>query len=450
MAITSPRHAAFDILRQVEDGAFADLAIDAALKRLSLADPRDRALLTELVYGVLRRRGRLDFALSRCCRQPLAKLEPAVLRLLRLGAHQLLHLERIPAHAVLNETVNLARGLGLERATGLINGVLRRLTREQQTIPWPEAHRAPQAHLEHALSLPSWLAQHLLTQFGPREACELAAALLDPAPFTLRANRIKATREILLERLAQAGHQGRETHYADQGVVLEKRGDSELPGNSEGLYQVQDQASQLIAPLLASQAGETILDACAAPGGKTTHLAALTENHARILALDLHPQRVALIRQGAQRLGCTCIEARSWDMTHAPDFIPEQSCHRILVDAPCSGLGVLRRNPELRWRRKPQDLAEMAALQGAILAGAAPLLRPGGVLLYSVCTFTREETEDVIAAFLAAHRDFARDDLRPHAPPHWQELFDEQGALCTLPHRHDGMDAFWAVRLKKR
>jgi len=231
---------------------------------------------------------------------------------------------------------------------------------------------------------------------------------------------------------------------------LEKRGAAALPGDAEGLYQVQDQASQLIAPLLGAQAGESLLDACAAPGGKTTHLAALTDNQASILAVDLHPQRVALIREGAARLGCAGIEARAWDMSRTPDFVAPNSLDRILVDAPCSGLGVLRRNPEIRWRRQPRDLTALAALQGAILAAAAPLLRPGGVLLYSVCTFTREETEEVIAAFLDRHRDFAREDLRAVAPPHWQELFDDQGALRTLPHEHDGMDAFWAVRMKKR
>ncbi|WP_429884614.1 16S rRNA (cytosine(967)-C(5))-methyltransferase RsmB [Geoalkalibacter halelectricus] len=448
--MTSPRHAAFDILRQVEDGAFADLALDSALRRLKLNDPRDRALLTELVYGVLRRRGRLDFALSRCCRQPLAKLEPAVLRLLRLGAHQLLHLERIPAHAVLNETVNLARRLGLERATGLINGVLRRLAREHHDLAWPDAATAPRAHLEQALSLPGWLAGYLLDQFGHEEACLLAQALLEPAPFTLRANRLKTTRAELLESLAATGHEARATRYTEDGLILEKRGPAALPGDAEGLYQVQDQASQLIAPLLGARAGESILDACAAPGGKTTHLAALTDNRAKILALDLHPQRVDLINQGAARLGCAGIQARAWDMGHTPDFVPPGSLDRILVDAPCSGLGVLRRNPEIRWRRRHQDLCALAALQSAILAAAAPLLRPGGALLYAVCTFTREETEEVIAAFLEKHPDFVREDLREQTPASWQELFDEHGALRTLPHRHDGMDAFWAVRMRKR
>lgn len=449
MQSSNPRHAAFQILRQVEEGAFADLALDGALTEGRISDPRDRALLTELVYGVLRRRGRIDFALSQCCRQPLNKLEPAVLRILRLGAHQLLHLDRIPAHAVVHEAVEQARRLKLERATGLINGVLRQLARVKPTITWPDAERRPAEYLQHALSLPAPLAQRLLKQFGAQEAMALGEALLEAAPMTLRANTLKTTRDGLLEQLAAQGHQARATHFVDDGILLEQRGSAPLPGDAEGLYQVQDQASQLIAPLLDAQPGETILDVCAAPGGKTTHIAALTGNAARILALDLHPQRVELIRRGAQRLGCTTIEPRIWDATRTPDFLAPGSCDRILVDAPCSGFGVLRRNPEIRWRRSDRDVAELARLQTSILAAVAPLLKPGGVLLYSVCTFTAEETEKVIGAFLAAHPDFSRTDLRLCTAPHLHELFDGSGALRTWPQRHEGMDAFWAVKLVK-
>ena len=206
----------------------------------------------------------------------------------------------------------------------------------------------------------------------------------------------------------------------------------------------------LVPHLLGPRPGERLLDACAAPGGKTTQLAALAGNRAEILALDLHPQRAALVTAGAERLGCRGITAQAFDMTRTPDFLVPASFDGILVDAPCSGLGVLRRNPELRWRRTPGDLRRLAELQRAILATAAPLLRPGGRLVYSVCTQTPEETGEVLAGFLAAHPDFEREDLRPLSPPHWAPLFDDSGALRSLPHRHDGMDAFWAVRLRRR
>jgi 16S rRNA (cytosine967-C5)-methyltransferase len=443
-----PRRAAFDILCQVEDGAFSDLALDRFLASQPQADSRDRGLLTELVYGALRRRGRIDFALSRFCRQPLRKLEPGILCLLRLGAHQLLHLDKVPARAAVYETVELARKVRLQRACGLLNGVLRALDREKTRIPWPAASN-PQAHLEHTLSIPGWLAKRWLAELGAEEAVALAAAFLDPAPATLRVNTLKVSRDEYLSELRRQGGEGCPGHYVPEALQVLARGKSGLPGNREGWYQVQDQASQLMAHLLDPRPGEHILDACAAPGGKTTHIAALTANGAHITALDLHPQRVTLIRDGAVRLGCRGIKAEPCDLSRPPAKWPPESFDRILVDAPCSGLGVLRRNPETRWRRKAADIREMAQLQKTILRHVAPLVRSGGTLVYSVCTFTPEETEAVISDFLARHPEFARQDPRDSLPEHWHDLFDSQGALRTFPHRHDGMDAFWAVRMKK-
>ena len=206
----------------------------------------------------------------------------------------------------------------------------------------------------------------------------------------------------------------------------------------------------LVAHLLGAAPGERILDACAAPGGKTTHLAALTANRAEITALDKSSSRLELVEQGARRLGCRGITTRCWDLSEPADFLTPESFDRILVDAPCSGLGVLRRNPESRWRRDPADLQTLAALQSTILGHIVPLLRPGGHLLYSVCTFTTAETDAVVSQFLAEHPAMAAVDLRPLMPPEWAELFTAHGHLRTMPHRHDGMDAFFAARFVKR
>ncbi len=450
MAKTDARHLAFDVLSRVEDGAYADLTLSAELDRNPALDRRERALATELVYGVLRRRGRLDFVLRQCSRQPLRKLEPAVLRLLRLGAYQLLELDRVPVRAAVHATVELARRIGLHRATGFVNGVLRTLDRDRHKLPWPDPVQAPADYLEQVLSLPGWLGGLWLDQFGPEEALALAAAMADPAPFTLRVNTLRGDREEFLALLRENGYEAAATLFSPEGVVLQRRGNEPLPETLAGWYQVQDEASMLIAHLLRPEPGERLLDACAAPGGKTTHLAALARNRAEILALDLHPQRAALVVAGAERLGCRGITSRPWDLTQTPDFIPPESLDGILVDAPCTGLGVLRRNPELRWRRSADDSARLALLQAAILDTAAPLLRPGGRMVYSVCTLTPEETDGVVAGFLAGHPHFSREDLRPAAPADWAPLFDPAGALQTFPHRHGGMDAFYAVGLRKR
>jgi 16S rRNA (cytosine967-C5)-methyltransferase len=440
---------AWEILARVEEGMFSDVALDAGLNAASQLEDRDRALLTELVYGVLRYRGRLDFALSHCCSQPLRKVEPAVLRLLRLGCYQILLLDRIPVRAAVHETVELAKHLGLSRATGFINGILRGIDRSRESIPWPDPQGAPLAYLQHVLSLPKWLAEAWLKEYNTAEALDLAEAMLQVAPFTVRVNTLQQSREELLSTLTAAGYRAAATAYAPEGICIDGGGSRRLPGDERGAYQLQDQASMLIGHLLAPQPGERLLDACSAPGGKTTHLAALADNRAEIVALDISASRLVLVEQSARRLGTQGISCKAWDLTSPPDFLEMESFDGILVDAPCSGLGTLRRNPESRWRRQPADLATNAERQLAILEQVAPLLRSGGRLLYSLCTFTKEETDGVVQRFLAGHPEFQRIDLRSQVTDAWQGLFDEQGALRTWPHRHGGMDAFFAVAFQR-
>jgi 16S rRNA (cytosine967-C5)-methyltransferase len=283
---------------------------------------------------------------------------------------------------------------------------------------------------------------------GAETASQLAAALLEPASLAVRVNTLKIDRDRFLAELAAAGHRSEATRFAPEGVIVRERGHAPLPGDREGWYQVQDEASMLIAPLLTPQPGERLLDACAAPGGKTTHLAALTGNRAEIIAIDLHPQRVHLIEQGARRLGCAGIAARCWDLTTPPPFLPAESCDGVLVDAPCSGLGVLRRNPEARWRLQSADITVLAERQAMILAQAAALVKPGGRLVYAVCTVTPEETDRQVDAFLARHPDFHLRPLSEVVPASWRELLDERGCLRSWPHRH-GFDGFFAARFVK-
>ncbi|MDZ4183842.1 MAG: 16S rRNA (cytosine(967)-C(5))-methyltransferase RsmB [Desulfuromonadales bacterium] len=441
------RTIALDVLTRVDQGAYADLALDAALTRLIHLDPRDKGLATELVYGVLRQRGRLDFALGRLCHQPFEKIESKIRNILRIGAYQMLQLERVPVSAAVNTAVELARSAQLERATGFINGILRSLGRTLGEIPWPDAAKKPLRHLVDVLSLPEWLAARWLAEYGPA-AIELATAMLAPAPFTVRVNTLLISRAEFLTALAEDGHGAEACTYSPDGVIIRERGTAPLSGHNEGWFQPQDEASQLIARLLDPQAGEEILDACSAPGGKTTHIAALTANHATILACDLHPQRVQMVAGGARRLDAQGITTRACDLTAPPADLAARRFDRVLLDAPCSGLGVLRRNPEIRWRRSPESISEMAVAQGRLLSSCAKLVKSGGILLYSVCTLTPEETQEIVGAFLAEHPEFVRDDLRSFFPE-WSELFDEQGALATFPQHHNGMDAFWAVRLRR-
>jgi 16S rRNA (cytosine967-C5)-methyltransferase len=441
------RQLAFHVLERVTNGSYADQSLDSALRRNRQMDPRDRALATELVYGVLRQQNRLDFVLSGLSKTPLEKLEPRVLLLLRLGAYQILALDRIPSPIAVHETVDLCRQVKLVRAAGLVNAILRRLVREADQLAWPDPVADPIGHLTWAQSLPEWLARRWQTDLG-EQALPLARALRQAAPFTLRVNTLKVERNTYLAQLAAAGHEAAPTCFAPEGVLLLKRGQATLPGDAEGLYQVQDEASMLIAHLVAPAPGEKLLDTCAAPGGKTTHLAALSHNQAIILALELHANRLHYIDDGARRLGARGITTRAWDMTFPPDFIKPGSLDGVLVDAPCSGLGVLRRNPEARWRLQQKDIGELAARQSAILEQSARLVRKGGRLVYSVCTVTSEETVRVIDAFLARHTEFRQTPLNGLLPESCAELLDSAGRLRTWPHLHD-MDGFFAVRLER-
>ncbi len=446
-ADASPRRLAYDILERVAEGAYADMVLDAALNR-SVLDDRDRRLVTELVYGVLRLQGRIDFALTPFCSRPLHRLQPGMLWVLRLGAYQLLELDRIPSHAAVSASVDLAREVGFDKGTGLINGVLRALDRGRGEIPWPTPDQI-KPYLQHVCSMPVWLTKEIMRQLPNVEAIALAESLTQSAPMTLRVNTLKTDYDSFETAMREAGHQVKRCTYVSESMTLEQRGEQPIPGNEEGLYQVQDEASSLIAHLLDAQPGHKILDACAAPGGKTTALAALTNNQADITALDKYPQRVDLIKQGAKRLGCSSVSAELCDLTDLPELLVEESFDRVLLDAPCSGLGVLRRNPEGRWNKGPANLKELAALQQQLLHNVASLVKPGGKLLYSLCTFSYKESDEVVAQFLQEHPGFELEDLREYYPD-WLELMTEQGILRTYPHRHGGMDAFFAARFKRR
>ena len=444
------RGIAYQVLCRVEDGAYADLTLDGALQALPQLDPRERALATELVYGVLRRRGNLDFILAAYCKQPVAKLEMAALSVLRIGVYQLFYLDKIPQRAAVHSSVELARQMGLERVTGLVNGILRSVIRDPQRVKWPDFEHDPVGWLTHCGSLPDWLAQRWFNELGAANAHAMAEAMLQPPPVTVRVNTLKITRDEFMQKLQHDDIACHATSFADEGVTVENGGRLRaLPEEDGALYQVQDEASMLIAHLLQAQSGDKILDVCAAPGGKTTHIAALTANKAEIVAMDLHAKRLTLLQQGAQRLGCaSTITTKEYDMSVACNECDAACFDRVLVDAPCSGLGVLRRNPDSRWRRTANDVKRLAQLQSAILTNAAKFVKPGGLLLYSVCTTTVEESQQVVDNFLRQHVNFSREDLRIGVADKWQGLFDERGQLTTFTPSHGGMDCFFAAALR--
>jgi 16S rRNA (cytosine967-C5)-methyltransferase len=449
-APTKARLLAYRVLSRVEGtGAFADLALRGALGRCGLG-PSDRALVTELVYGTLRWRGRLDHLLRAVLDHELEGLEPRVATLLRLGAYQIVFADRIPKSAAVDQTVRCARATGADRAAGLVNAVLRRLAGCAGEIPLPRLEEDPAGHLVHALSMPPWVAERLLARFGADEAAQLAEASNAVPPLTLRTSLHRGSRDALLAELRARFPSAEPCRFAPLGIRLAHGGDpGRDPGFLEGRFTLQDEASQLVVELLAPRPGERVLDACAAPGTKATAVAERVGGAGRVLAVDRNPARLKLVGRDARRLGLGNLGTAEADLTRPlPAVVPRDGFDRVLVDAPCSGLGTLRRNPDLRWRLGPEDPARLASTQRAILAHAALALRPGGVLVYSTCTFLPEENESVVDDFLTDAPDFRRAPP-PELPEGLRALLDEAGDLRTLPHRHDA-DGFYAARLERR
>jgi 16S rRNA (cytosine967-C5)-methyltransferase len=423
------------------DRAWSGAALRAAFGRAGLT-AADEAFATELVYGTLRHRAQVDWALGQTLHRRLDRLPPRIRDVLRLGAYQLTFLSRVPARAACDETVELARRVGHPGTVSLVNAVMRRLAASPPA--WPEPADTAEA-IAVRWSHPEWLVARWLARLGPYETRALCAANNETPPSWVRLNTLRATPGELDARLRALGIDAEPSARVPEARrIVRGSPDAREAAYSAGLVTPQDEGSMLVARLVAPEPGEFVIDACAAPGGKTTHLAALMDGRGRVLACDVLPQKLDAVRRHCDRLGVPGVETRLFDAARLGESYPA-AADRVLVDAPCSGLGVLRRRPEIRWRIRPEDLGPIASRQLRLLAGAAGAVRPGGRLVYSVCTTEPEEGRDVIAAFLAAAPGFAPVPFedRPFAAP---EL--RPGTALLYPHRA-GTDGFFIAALRR-
>jgi 16S rRNA (cytosine967-C5)-methyltransferase len=425
-----------------------DLPAAIARVRPTLGDERDRALATELVTGTLRWQNQLDFVVEHFAKRPVTKLDAAVLQILRLGAYQLIHLDRIPASAAVNDAVAMTKRAKKTSAAGLVNAVLRAIAKNRQNLPLPDK-TDPLAYLAVTLSHPEWLAARWLERLGfaaaeARETFNNAAA-----PLTIRVNRLKTNAPELLDALAKHGVDVVPARYAPDGFIVKSGNPLRTPLAASGMFFLQDEASQLVSLLGAVQPGMRVLDTCASPGGKTIAMAADAGDRASIVAADVRGARVRLLRETVAASGAASIRIVQADLEAGLPFGP--AFDLVFVDAPCSGLGILRRDPDIRWRRHERDLPDLASAQDRMIHNAAQAVRPGGVLVYSTCSSEPEENDAVVARFLSGQPGFTSIDLRDERPRHFAALepvLDADGFLRTLPEQH-GLEAFFGATLRR-
>jgi 16S rRNA (cytosine967-C5)-methyltransferase len=442
-SVSPARQRAYDILLRVEaESAYAAPLIAAPVE--SELAREDRALAQEIVLGVLRWRRSLDYFVERYCERPVARLDTPVLIALRIGLYQLRNLARVPRSAAVNESVKLVKRTGTASAAGLVNAVLRKAARHPDEKPG-DGIADPLERASVALSHPRWMLERWQTALGVDEARQLALANNTPQATAFRVNTPRFSIDEALSELNAKGVTVRASQLVGNGFVVESGSARSVNEAARGgLIYLQDEASQLVSILLEPRSGHRVLDLCAAPGSKSSHIAALAEDRAWIVASDLHPHRLRVLRGTCERLGITSIDSIAMDATQPLPFIESaRTFDRVLVDAPCSGTGTLRSNPEIKWRLSVEDLTRLAELQFGLLTRAASWVAPTGRLLYSTCSIEREENEEVVRRFLAGNAAFKT--LMPDARA---DLITTEGFVRTFPHKH-GCDGFFAAVLER-
>lgn len=446
----SARDTALQVLTGVEqESAYSNLLLNGALQKSGLSGP-DAGLATELVYGTISRLNTIDYLLEPFVSKGLGKLQPWVRNLLRLSFYQLYYLDRIPPHAAVNEAVNIAKKRGHQGISGMVNGVLRSVLRSKDELKLPD-HLSPVARISLQHSHPEWLVSRWIEQYGVETAESICQGNNEPPSVSVRVNTSRISRDELLKQMEDQGLNVSESRVSLDGIIVNSGGNMALSSwYRDGLLSVQDESSMLVAHAVNPQPGMSILDCCAAPGGKTCHIAEKLDGSGKVIANDIHPHKAKLIEDQAKRLGLSNVDTLSEDAAKLAERFPAESFDRVLLDAPCSGLGVIRRKPDLKWAKTPEDISEIRGIQTELLDEVCGLLKPGGILVYSTCTIEPQENSEMVQQFLNRHPEFeiAQDDSSVF------QCLNEAGAretvgLQILPQDYHS-DGFYIARLLKR
>ncbi|MBW1841379.1 MAG: 16S rRNA (cytosine(967)-C(5))-methyltransferase RsmB [Deltaproteobacteria bacterium] len=428
--------------------------LDAVLDEVRSIDPpfsrRDRVFIHALVYGVLRWRGRLDWIIKHLSRTRFSRIDPAVLNILRLGLFQIIYLSRVPDSAAVNTSVEMAKSLSAPWVVRYVNGLLRNAVRAHKNIPFPDKDKDPVAALAAAKSFPEWLIRRWLNRFGTEETLHLSDAMNTIPPITVRTNTLKVTRSELVTALGADAGKIETTRYSPDGISFSnpKHPIPDMEPFQNGWFQVQDEAAQLAVRLLNPGPGDTVLDACAGLGGKTGYIAQMMQNNGRLVAVDISEKKLRRLESEMKRLGITIVSTCVHDLNDPLSVNGAEMYDRVFLDAPCSGLGVLRRNPDAKWSMSENELARHAKRQKKFLDNLVHLVKPSGILVYTVCSTEPEETTAVIEFFLNKYPEFQIDKNPKGLPLHVCPSVHETGFLWTFPHLNN-MDGFFSVGLER-
>jgi len=445
--IDQARDAAVRIVYKVlREGAYSNIAIREVLDESGLFR-LDKALVTEIVNGTLRNLTRIDWIKSQFIKKN--KIEPWIEDIIRCGIYQLLFLTKIPDSAVCNESAELARKHGHEGTVKFVNGVLRNISRNKEVLQYPDKDKDAVRYLSVFYSHPEWMVEKWVKDYGREFTKELLKANNETPPFTIRCNNLKINRQELMDILAEENIECVAGKFNPEAIYI--RGTSAISDKDsfkKGYYQVQDESSMLVAHITDPKPGEVILDMCSAPGGKTTHIGELMKNEGEIIARDVHMHKLKLVEENCARLGINIVKTELYNATLL-DGGSIEKFDKVLLDAPCSGLGVIRRKPDLRWKKEPDNFRELAKLQKNMLELASKYVKPGGKLIYSTCTVNKTENIEVVKDFLFRNRQFKMKSLIDLIPEELACESAKEGYLELFPSTH-GTDGFFIIKMEKR
>lgn len=440
------RTVALHALQQVEENeGYSNIVLDKALQKSELST-RDRSLTAALFYGVLEKRISLDWAISAFSGRKLQQIQPTALEILRMAVYQILYMQKIPDSAAVNEAVNLAKENHCAKAAGFINGVLRSLLRGKESLQLPNEQKDSLLYRSVFYNCPQELIKFWDESYGKNVTNELLNAFLQPAPVYVRVNTAKITGDELISRMRELSIDAQKIPYVENALVLQNAGSiASNPLYIEGFFHVQDLSSQFVCSLCSAKPNQTVLDVCSAPGGKSFTLAQYMQNKGKILSFDKYKGKVKLIDSGAKRLGLSVISAAVRDAEKSTENLPQADC--VLCDAPCSGLGIIRRKPEIRYK-SISSLDTLPDLQYRIITNSSVFVRPGGKLVYSTCTLNPKENGDVVSRFLAEHTDF--EPVSIELPKGWKHGISEKVGTFTLFPQHTGTDGFFVALMRRK